>query len=96
MLDKLFETDDYIMEFYQAFREYISVSFFDYNEKFNVSKADYQKLLAADFFEIECHYEVRSRGYGWITVPALSAEQFFNTTQEEIDSAVNGGQVSLF
>lgn len=96
MLDKLFETDDYVMEFYETFREYISMSFFDYNERFNLSKEDYDRLKKYGFFEIECHYRVRSRGYGWITFPALSAEQFFNTTQEEIDSAVNGGQVALF
>ena len=97
MLDKLFETDDYVLEFYETFREYISVSFFDYNERFNVSKEDYDRLKKDDFFEIECHYRVRSR-YGWIEVPALSAEQFFRMTQEEIDKALNNGygQQTLF
>lgn len=96
MLSKLFETDDYVLEFYETFREYISVSFFDYNERFNVSKEDYDRLKKDDFFEIECYYKVRSRAYGWIEVPALSAEQFFNMTQEEVDKALGKGQQALF
>lgn len=97
MLDKLFETDDYVIEFYETFREFISVSFFDYNERFNLSKEDYDRLKKGDFFEIECHYRVRSH-YGWIEVPALSAEQFFSITREDIDKALkNGyGQQALF
>lgn len=95
MLDKLFETDEYVMEFYEEFKEYICVSFFDYSERFGISKSQYNQLKKANFFEIDGYFEVKAR-YGWITVPALSAKQFFNMTQEEINLALNNNQESLF
>jgi len=95
MLDKLFETDEYVMEFYEKFKEYICVNFVDYSERFGITKSQYNKLKKANFFEIECYFQAKAR-YGWITVPALSAKQFFNMTQEEINLALNNNQESLF
>lgn len=95
MLDKLFETDDYVIEFYESFREYICVNFIDYAERFGLTRSEYNKLKKANFFEIECFFEAKSQ-YGWITVPALSAEQFFNMTREDIDMALNNNQKPLF
>ena len=88
MLDKLFERDELVLEFYEEFQEFIGVGYHDYYQRFNLTKNEYQKLKRRDFFELHCYYDVKYK-YGWTTFPSYSARQFFSVTREDIDKALS-------
>lgn len=88
MFDRLFESGVTALELYEEFKSDIGAHYVDYAERFGVTKNEYNKLKRRNFFVIDGHYEAKAYG-GWITVPVLSAEQFFSVTREDIDAALN-------
>lgn len=75
------------MYLFKNFPESMGVIHYDYIERFNVTKNEFQKLKRRNFFEVVNHDEVRMYGK-YAYVPIFSAEQFFSMTREKIDEAL--------
>ncbi len=87
LFDLLEENNITPMDLFNYFPHSMGVIHYDYMERFNVTKSEFQKLKRREFFEIVDYDRVRIYG-GYAEVPVFSAEQFFTMTREKIDEAL--------